>query len=84
MIITSPNAFRDDRIRLIAIEMKGAFGNEGALPLFVYAVRKLLSKKLIELIMRPNPEPDYCFTMSFANGPILFGDPYRPKIIVTG
>jgi hypothetical protein len=23
-----------DRIRLIAIEMKGAFGNEGALPLF--------------------------------------------------
>jgi hypothetical protein len=25
---------RDDKIRLIAIEMKGAFGNEGALPLF--------------------------------------------------
>jgi hypothetical protein len=32
MIITSASA--DDRIRLIAIEMKGAFGNEGALPLF--------------------------------------------------
>jgi len=32
MIITSASV--DDRIRLIAIEMKGAFGNEGALPLF--------------------------------------------------
>src|SRR6202030_2395738 len=32
MIIASASA--DDRIRLIAIEMKGAFGNEGALPLY--------------------------------------------------
>src|SRR6202140_4474134 len=31
MIIASATA--DDRIRLIAIKMKGAFGNEGALPL---------------------------------------------------
>ena len=29
-----PSASADDRIRLIAIEMKGAFGNEGVLPLF--------------------------------------------------
>lgn len=28
-----PSASADDRIRLIAIEMKGAFGNEGALRL---------------------------------------------------
>jgi hypothetical protein len=33
MIITAEQSA--DRIRLIAIEMKGAFGNEGALPLFV-------------------------------------------------
>jgi hypothetical protein len=32
MIIASASA--GDKIRLIAIEMKGAFGNEGALPLF--------------------------------------------------
>jgi hypothetical protein len=32
MIIRLSN--QPDRIRLIAIEMKGAFGNEGALPLF--------------------------------------------------
>src|SRR5215212_4946675 len=32
MIITVASAA--DRIRLIAIDMKGAFGNEGALPLF--------------------------------------------------
>ena len=32
MIIAVASAI--DRIRLIAIEMKGAFGNEGALPLF--------------------------------------------------
>jgi len=31
MIITVASV--TDRIRLIAIEMKGAFGNEGALPL---------------------------------------------------
>jgi len=29
-----PVASATDKIRLIAIEMKGAFGNEGALPLF--------------------------------------------------
>src|SRR5688500_1326038 len=40
MIITSPNPFGDDRIRLIAIEMKGAFGNEGALPLFSLKQRR--------------------------------------------
>lgn len=34
MIITFASA--DDRIRLIAIEMKGAFGNEGALPLCAF------------------------------------------------
>jgi hypothetical protein len=44
MIIASPNAFGDDRIRLIAIEMKGAFGNEGALPLSEIGIRDLAPK----------------------------------------
>jgi hypothetical protein len=39
MIIASPNPFGADRIRLIAIEMKGAFGNEGALPLFAHCLK---------------------------------------------
>jgi hypothetical protein len=43
MIIAFASA--DDRIRLIAIEMKGAFGNEGALPLF--EARDLCAKRLL-------------------------------------
>ena len=35
-----------DRIRLIAIEMKGAFGNEGALPLFFSRILRIVATPL--------------------------------------
>jgi hypothetical protein len=51
MIITASNPFGTDRIRLIAIEMKGAFGNEGALRFFLLARLLSLVGRISSLIM---------------------------------
>src|SRR5436190_3119877 len=49
MIIASASA--DDRIRLIAIEMKGAFGNEGALRFFSCSASDWLTWRLSEHVV---------------------------------
>jgi len=47
------------------------------------AQRYRLSEKFIEVVMRSNPNPNYYLAWSFADGPILFADPDRPKVFIT-
>src|SRR6202008_2351905 len=64
MIITVASA--TDRIRLIAIEMKGAFGNEGALPLFFSKQSRIEDGiPLAQDVANANGFADWSITVSF-------------------
>ena len=57
----APNAFGADRIRLIAIEtMKGAFGNEGALPPFARQQPAFPREKTLRNVIDFMFRSDYC------------------------
>ena len=70
--ITSRLSRSPNRIRLIAIEM--SFHPVVPQELFVVSI-----EPRIEFIMRSDPKPSYCITVSFADSPVLVRSFARTK-----
>src|SRR5688500_12856139 len=76
MIITSASV--GDRIRLIAIDMKGAFGNEGALPLLtkhVVETPEQMRNGFLRFVAHVGEAEGFAFDAAVAavNDEVMFG-----------
>jgi len=68
--------------------MKGAFGNEGALPLSTLGLSRqtfgVSAEEVGKFVMSSDPKPDYRILSALADGPILFRDSHAPQVVMGG
>ena len=68
--------------------MKGAFGNEGALPLSTLGLSRqtfgVSAEEVGKFVMSSDPKPDYRIPSALADGPILIRDSHAPQVGMGG